>query len=565
MPSFPLTTEPWIQVWDLDAGTGRDVGLTEAFARAHRLCLPTTTAEDVPILRFLIGLYDAACGPTTTAEWDSAWKAHTLDTEAIAAYLDRWADSLDLFHPQRPAFQAASLTEYHRGPEALHPGSLGGDAGAWFNHELLTGVRPWNPGHAARLLLHLLAYDPAGIKRAAPGDPAARSNKIYGAQVGPQAAVTHAHLALPGHVLKDLLLLNLPPQSRVPGDSPVWERDTPPAPMRSRTAAGRLDLITWPTRRIRLHATADGLVDAVAHYEGDRLPDGWDTVHTLDPMTAWYTSRKGTPAPFDILDIEQSPCVWRPAILLDSPEQWAALQHVIAAAERGVLAPDRPVRAVMRTVVHSNRHRATISNIAVESMPLGTAGQLASAEARTTLATMARYADVIASNLRTHAIQISGLPAARIEHRTLLNNLDRSWDEALELSVSNLDQARTLWRQAVTDAADDAIQTLPLNPLRKAQIQAAYLTSTEASERRRTKTKPAAPATPAPAKTRGGGPRAERYAVFGGQYTLSELSRHADCVVSYKTLRDRVAEGWTVEDAATTPGRRGRQRETDTP
>ncbi|WP_164662612.1 type I-E CRISPR-associated protein Cse1/CasA [Streptomyces sp. RLB3-6] len=562
MPPFLLTTEPWIPVWDLDTEGPRDVGLAEALTRAHRLALATVTAEHFPILRVLTALYDAACGPASTVEWDSAWKADTLDTARITAYLDRWADSFDLFHPERPAFQAGGLTHYNRGPEALHPGRLGGESGVWFHPELLTGVRPWEPGHAARLLLHLLAYDPAGIKAAAPDDPAARGGKVYGGQISPLAGVTHAHLAISGHSIKDLLLLNLPPQPRTPGDRPVWERESPPVPMRVRSPAGRLDLLTWPGRRIRLHATADGMVDAVAHYDGDRVAESWGSNHQLDPMTAWRAARAGTPAPFPFLNIEQTPCIWRAASLLDNPANWAVLQHVIGAAERGVLPADLPLRAVMSTVVYSNRHRSTISDIAIAQMPLGTTGQLTDTETRTGLATMSRYTGAVEANLRKTAIDVSRLPSARIEHRTLFTNLDFAWEGALDASIRDLAQARTVWHQAIAEAANSNIDCLPLKPAQKEQIRATYL-ARPASDERGTRPKKASSPQPGPAKRRGGGPRAQRYEIFGGQYTLSGVSQHPDCVVSYKTLRDRVSEGWSVVDAATTPGRRG-PRQTDT-
>ncbi|MBC2869875.1 type I-E CRISPR-associated protein Cse1/CasA, partial [Streptomyces mexicanus] len=145
-------------------------------------------------------------------------------------YLDRWAERLDLFHPNHPVFQCGHLTEYARGPEALHPGSLGGDAGAWFNHELYRPLPPYPAARAAQLLLHLLAYDVAGVKRAVPGDPAAKNGKVYGSQIGPFASSTHCHLTTDSGTLKDVLLLNLPPQPRATDDAPVWERDTPPAP-----------------------------------------------------------------------------------------------------------------------------------------------------------------------------------------------------------------------------------------------------------------------------------------------------------------------------------------------
>lgn len=38
-----------------------------------------------------------------------------------------------------------------------------------------------------------------------------------------------------------------------------------------------------------------GLVDAVAHHDGDRLDDAWQTVQRLDPMTAWSTGSTRNP------------------------------------------------------------------------------------------------------------------------------------------------------------------------------------------------------------------------------------------------------------------------------
>ncbi|MFE9437021.1 type I-E CRISPR-associated protein Cse1/CasA [Streptomyces sp. NPDC006640] len=565
MPSFPLTTEPWIHVWDLDTDGGRDVGLAEALTRAHRLRFAALRSEDLPVLRVLAALYDAACGPTTNTEWDAAWTAETLDTGAITAYLDQWGDRLDLFHSEHPAFQAAGLTDYNRGPASLHPGSLAGDAGAWFNPVLRTpdGVRPWEPADAARYLLHLNAYDPAGIKGAAPGDPAARNNKVYGGQISPLAGVTHAHLRLPGNTIKELLLANLPPQPRTPGDAPVWERDSPGVSMRVRSATGRLDLLTWPARRIRLHATDEGLVDAVAHYDGDRLADAWEDVASLDPMTAWFTSRAGTPAPFQVLDIEGSSCPWRPAALLDASASWGALQHLAAAAERGVLAQDLAVQAVMSSVVYSNRHRATISDITLATMPICTTGQLADPGARMTLAMMSRYTDAVAADLRKHAIRISGRPSARVEHRTLFTDLERDWQAAVDLSADDLEGARTQWHRAIAEAADSCIDSLSLRPFQAEELRVAYRARPDAayrSSKSRITTAPT-PSAAGDKPRRRPGPATERYDVFGGRYSLSEIAQRSDCAVSYKTLRDRVRDGWTVEKAATTPGRRGRPRD----
>ncbi|MEU5099771.1 type I-E CRISPR-associated protein Cse1/CasA [Streptomyces sp. NPDC020996] len=562
-PSFPLTSAPWITVYDLDAHEFRDVGLAEALTRAHRLNMPVIRAEDIPLLRFLVAVFDAAAGPRDVAAWDTAWKADTLDTGAVTAYLETWTDRLDLFHPVHPALQSAALTQYARGPEALHPGSLGGDGGAWFNPELYQPLPPYPAPHAAQLLLHLLTYDVAGIKRAAPGDPATQAGKVYGSQTGPVASSTHFHVFAPLGTLKHMLLLNLPPQPRAAGDTPVWERDTPTAPMRSRPAAGRLDLLTWPTRRIRLHPTEDGTVDAVAHHDGDRLPDAWPTIERLDPMTAWATS-KGKPHPFGFLGMDGWPQPWRGALLLDDgPQHSAVLRHITAAVERGTVSAGLHLQGTLSTTVHTNRHRAAISDIPLATVQLPPAGLLAHPAARAGLATMARYAEAISRNLRLRTAELSRRPMVQVAPRMQLNILEGAWGAAVaKYGAGDPDGARALWRDAVHEAAERRIDEFPLSQMDRAKLRSLYLQSPEPSRERPARPAPraAAPSTPAAATTTvRRGPAATRYEVFGGSFTLSQLSQHPDCVVSYKTLRDRVAEGWDVDEAATTPGRRGRK------
>ncbi|MFF9158281.1 type I-E CRISPR-associated protein Cse1/CasA [Streptomyces sp. NPDC014846] len=560
-PSFSLASAPWIPVHDRDAGAFRDVGLDEALTRAHRLTLPVIQAEEIPLLRLLIAVFDAAAGPRDADAWDAAWKADTLDTNAVTPYLQTWADRLDLFHPTHPALQSAALTDYARGPEALHPGSLGGDSAAWFNHQLYQPLPPYPAPRAARLLLHLLAYDVAGIKRAAPGDPATRAGKVYGSQTGPVASSTHFHLVAPLGTLKDMLLLNLPPRPRAAGDTTAWERGTPAAPMCSRTPAGRLDLLTWPTRRIRLRPTEDGTVDAVAHHDGDRLPDAWPVIERLDPMTAWSTSKAGTPVPFDFLGMDGWPQPWRGALLLDDGSQRSAvLRHVAAAAERGTLDPGLHLQGALSTTVHTSKHRSAVSDIPLATVQLPTAGQLTDPAACSGLATMARYAEAISRNLRLRTAELSRRPMVQVAPRMQLTNLEGAWGAAVAEYAGDPDGARSLWQSAVHAEAERLIDAFPLGVIERGKLLNAYRVSPEPRRERQVRPAAAATAPPTPAASGGRrGPAATRYEVFGGSYSLSQLSEHPDCVVSYKTLRDRVADGWDVERAATTPGSRGRK------
>lgn len=125
---------------------------------------------------------------------------------------------------------------------------------------------------------------------------------------------------------------------------------------------------------------------------------------------------------------------------------------------------------------------------------------------------------------------------------------------------------------------DRAIENFPLDRPRRAKLRATFMTTGAWEEPE------AAPASPAPqdrgpkAKTprrtppssRGPGrPAAAAYEVFGGRYSLSEISKRPECVVSYPTLRNRLTDPdnpdrqWTpqeVVDAATRPATRGRRR-----
>ncbi|MFE3601374.1 type I-E CRISPR-associated protein Cse1/CasA [Streptomyces sp. NPDC059142] len=554
-PTYPLTTSPWIPVLDLDLSADashRAVGITEALTRAHRLRLAAGHTSDIPVLRLLAAVLDAACGPATTAEWDAAWRAEALPADRITAYTKTWAHRLDLLDPQRPAFQCGALTAWNRDARVLDPSALGGGAGKWFSSELRAadteGYRAWEPGEAAVRLLWLLAYDVAGIKGAAPGDPAAKKSKIYGSQVGAVAGITHLHLS--GATLKDDLLLALPPQPRAVGDAPVWERSDPPTAMRTRAARGRLDRLTWPSRRIRLHADADGRVDLLAVHDGDRLDGGLAAAEPLDPMSLWRTTKKGNPYPMEIT-AEGWPVPWQAARALDPGNQGrsAVIDHAIAAAERGAIPPDYPLRVTTGQIIHANEHRATISDDPLITVLLGTGATLADPPTRQGQARRARYAEAKKSDLFQAVREVVEHTADRYRPRLLFTELSsgREWEQAVRLDATDPDAARSLWGRAVKDAAAELIARLPMPMKRQTQVQAAYDSLARMPR----------DAEPTQKAGKAGGRPATRYEWRGQQYTLKALSELPECTVSYATLHSRVKRGVSVEEAMTTAAQRG--------
>ncbi|RZD62938.1 type I-E CRISPR-associated protein Cse1/CasA [Streptomyces albidoflavus] len=552
--SYPLTTSGWIEVYDLDADELRSVGITEALTRAHRLVLGSPGSDGIVLLRLLAAVYDAACGPADIIEWDAAWRAQTLDTDRITSYLETWEDRFDLLHPTRPAFQCGALQEYNRGAQALDPATLGGDSGAWFNEKLRNipayGYPAWDPAEAAVRLLWLLAYDVAGIKGAVPGDPAAKKGKLYGSHIGPVAFLTHLHLN--GTTLKDTLLLSLPPQPRTPGDAPVWEQPSPPAVTRIRPALGRLDRLTWPSRRIRLHAASDGKIDGIAFYDGDRRPVTSNAeLEGLDPMSLWRTTTKGASTPLSIIAYDWVK-PWVPGIALEPG--WmgrsALIEHLIRAAERGVLG-DMPISATVGEIIYSNRHQSTISADLVETRRLGTGWTLGDPEIRSAQARRARFAEAFQRALIRELKEAFGRPGSRYEPKLALLGLERHWAETVELEATDTAQAAHRWRDYVYEAGDRGIDFLPLRPHQREIFKDAARRPSRSAQSETPQPAPPAP-TGTPAKS---GRPATRYDWKGSQLSLAELAQLPECTVNVQTIRNRLKAGQSLDQAVTAPAR----------
>lgn len=583
--AYPLTTSPWITVSDVDTGDFREVGITEALTRAHQLRLVMPDSDGIVILRLLAAFYDAACGPATTEEWDAAWAAPTLDAGRVTAYADTWAHRLDLFHPIRPAFQCAGLTQYHRSASALDPSQLGGDSGAWFSTALrmepVLGYPAWDPAEATVRLLWMLAYDVAGIKRAAPGDPAGTGNRIYGSHVGPVAGITHLHLS--GHTLKDTLLLSLPPQPRAPGDAPVWEQEGPPSAARTREALGRLDRLTWPARRIRLHVSEEGTVDQVAFHDGDRLagtsPEMAVRSEELDPMSLWKTTKKGLPFPLSVSEVGFNQ-PWTAALALDDAHsdsaRSAALRHAVAAAQRGVLA-DTVIQVTVGEIIHGSVHRSHISDDLTYTVPLGTGADLADDDVRTSQARRARRAAWTIGALRRAVRDIAQQTLGkRLQSRIILSDLDRAWEESVQTQATDPDGTRVRWGTALHDKASDLINSLPLRPQDKEKVLAEYRSKRSAVQPAAVQPSDVpAPETPAhrerdprtseasTARGRSGRPPAVLYEWAGQKLSLSKIAQLPECEVTYQTLRERIKRGeMSLYDAVTTPSQRGPKKAT---
>lgn len=243
---FDLTREPWIPVRDL-AGRRRLVGLRELLVDAHTFRrLDADTPEQLLALkRFLMALLQrVVAGPVSTEQHLELYTAGHFDPQRVQAYLDRWQDRFDLFHPEQPFFQ---VHDYHREayPEAslksvaqMVPHLASSNNARLFDHSRDDDPRAMTPAEAA---LALLTHQATVMN-----SPKAKPFKVPPNKFARALVVTAER-----HNLFQTLALTLARYSREEQDrdQPVWEQaplsvhDIKARP--ERAPYGLTDQLTW--------------------------------------------------------------------------------------------------------------------------------------------------------------------------------------------------------------------------------------------------------------------------------------------------------------------------------
>ena len=302
MVSFNLIDEPWIRVRD-DAGAVREVSLLELFSQAPRFrCLANDLpTQDFAILRVLLAILQRAISPTLDdldedvgpAEvWGRLWESPELPMKDIEAYLAKWHDRFDLFDPERPFMQVPDLRTSK--DEWLPVAKIIADvpdgdrlfaSRSSYKLDYLTFAE------AARWLVHVQAFDTAGIKSGVVGDPTMKDGKSYPRGTGWAGSL--GGIFIEGDTFRDTLLLNL--IVRGDGDNevfpdddlPAWEQPLSRYGSLDKMPTGRADIFTWQSRRARL-VVQQGAVVGLVLTNGDKLES--KNMHRTEPMTAWRRS-----------------------------------------------------------------------------------------------------------------------------------------------------------------------------------------------------------------------------------------------------------------------------------
>ncbi|RNL87634.1 type I-E CRISPR-associated protein Cse1/CasA [Halostreptopolyspora alba] len=295
--TFDLATRPWIPVQYLN-GTEAELSLFEVFEQAHtvRRIVGDLPTQEFALVRLLLAvLHDVVDGPQDGEHWAELWR-EGLPLADIGDYLSRHRDRFDLLHPETPFYQVADLRTAKDEISSLDRIVADVPNGTRFFTMRTNGAQRLGFAEAARWVVHAHAYDPAGIKSGAVGDPRVKNGKGYPQGLG--WAGNLGGVFVEADTLRDTLLLNLVATdtehlTNDEHDRPAWRFDPPgAAPLAGAEAVlrphGLRDLYTWQSRRLRLHHDSDGVHGVVLGY-GDPL-DARDA-HTREPMTAWRRSQ----------------------------------------------------------------------------------------------------------------------------------------------------------------------------------------------------------------------------------------------------------------------------------
>ena len=295
--SFNLLDEPWIRVTRLD-GAPDEVSLLSLFREATDIAgiHGEIASQDAAVLRLLLAIcHRAMDGPEDLDVWEEYWEdSGSLGRDAVD-HLERHRERFDLRDPERPFFQVAGIRAASGKLWGLK--SLIADVpnnNPLFTTRIAEGLESIGWAEAARWLVHVHAFDPAGIRSGAVGDPLAKKGRSF--PIGTGWAGQIGTVTVMGENLERTLLLNTVVCGELDGlngvdpasDLAPWERE-PDGPARApaREPLGPVDCYTWQTRRVLLHGDDDG-VTGLFLGNGDRATP--QNRFLVEPMTAWRYS-----------------------------------------------------------------------------------------------------------------------------------------------------------------------------------------------------------------------------------------------------------------------------------
>ncbi len=326
-PSFNLVDEPWIPCVLVGERSPRELSLRETLARAPdiREIADASPLVTVTLHRLLLAVLHRVFGPRSAEVWSQLWEAGRWDPSALDRYLDAWRHRFDLFDDEHPFYQTPEVDfAYERSVAWMVHGRTLGNYATLFDHSRESTPPPLSPAEAARNLVAFQSFALGGIV------PLQRGEDVRLCKYADAAPLAKAAVSLVrGRTLFETLMLNLhryDGERDVPfpfdeaADRPAWERDEPPRPG-DRRPDGYLDLLTWQSRRVRLHPeTASDGATVVRHavtMKAYQFPDEWHP-RLGETMAAFRANPQATKGedPWPVLSLRRDRALWRDSTAL---------------------------------------------------------------------------------------------------------------------------------------------------------------------------------------------------------------------------------------------------------
>jgi len=277
--TFNLVDQKWIPCVHLD-GRIEELSLSQVLTQAHTLrgIQGDSPLETAALYRLLLAvLHSTLRGPRHKSDWIGLWQKNGWPPDLVNNYLKTWHERFDLFHPERPFFQAQDPRAKSKSVITLSIDMASGNNAVLFDHHTEDVGVSLSFASAARTLVTAQCFGLAGLFL--PG--ATFTDSPWGRGI---------LFFLEGDNLYKTLVLNLLPYpdndvrpSRAT-DKPAWEQDNPYLPERQ-IPDGYLDYLTWQGRRILLTPEGDEsqpVVRSMTMAPGLRLDSS-----ILDPMKAY--------------------------------------------------------------------------------------------------------------------------------------------------------------------------------------------------------------------------------------------------------------------------------------
>ena len=359
---FNLLDEPWMYVTFGD-GKRQMLSLQECFSRSPEIRRLSFGQDAVSfaVLRVMVAIMQrtlyvasAANGGWDASAWQHAYQNPKETLGLVNQYLETWRDRFFLFDPKRPFFQHPTLRKKDDSHSKLRKFlSDVPDTIPLLTMRIGRGIADLSYREAAVQLIHLQAYNPAGIHSGAVGDTRVKGGKGY--PIGTGWVGAQGGVYVEGGTLFSTLMLNTLAIGQ-PGDEteeaqatgivttnpeldlPVWEREEQPVGQRADSfPQGLADMLTWQSRRVRLIDGGDsviGLVLCQGDLVGGEKSLALANAQIREPMGAWRFSERKTKENKRItympLEHDPSRALWRglTSILPEFPGKTATYKEV---------------------------------------------------------------------------------------------------------------------------------------------------------------------------------------------------------------------------------------------